>query len=397
MSVISDEMQKLLKGGSVLRMMFEEGKHLTERYGAENVFDFSLGNPSLPAPEAFNRALIRAVEETDPFVLHSYMNNAGYEDTRQAIANNLNRRFGEDFDYTHITMTVGAANALVAAFKVLLDPEDEVIVFAPYFLEYANYIANFGGITKVVPPNPPTFMPDLDALADAITPRTKAVLINNPNNPTGVVYGEDEICALAEVLEAAQTRLGRPIYLISDEPYRELVYDGAVVPFPANFYSNTLIAYSFSKSLSVPGERIGYLAVSPKTESAGEISRAAAIAVRVIGCVNAPSLQQRAIMEVLDITSDMSEYERNRKLLLDGLDSAGFEYVFPRGAFYVFMKTPIEDDNAFAALAKDKYRILVASGSAFCCPGYVRIAYCVPTERIERALPYFAALAEDYK
>ncbi len=397
MSAISKEMEKLLETGSVLRIMFEEGKKMAREIGPENVYDFSLGNPSVPAPPEFNEALKQVVDENDPFALHSYMSNAGYEETRQAIADDLNKRFGSHYKWENITMTVGAANAIVAAMKVLTDPGDEVVVFAPYFLEYRNYIANFGAECVVVPANPPTFLPDPDAFAAVITERTKAVIINNPNNPTGVIYGEDSIKKVATVLEKAQSRYGHAIYLISDEPYRELVYDGSEVPNVGAFYKNTMVAYSYSKSLSVPGERIGYLAVSPEADEVERIDAALAIAVRVLGCVNAPSLQQKAIVKVLDKRTDINEYAENRRILLEGLDRAGFEYVNPEGAFYVFVKTPIEDDREFAAYAKNKYHILISPGSAFCCSGYVRIAYCVARERIERAIPFFVKLAEDFR
>lgn len=397
MSVISKNMQQLLKGGSVLRLMFEEGKQLAKKYGKENVYDFSLGNPSIPAPRQFNEALKQVIDENDPLTLHGYMSNAGYEETRAAIADDLNRRFGCDYGYENITMTVGAANALVCAMKVLIDPGDEVVVFAPYFLEYGNYIADFGGVTRVVTANPPTFIPDMDRLKDALNERTKAIIINNPNNPTGIVYSEDVIKQIAAVLCDAQKEYGHPIYMITDEPYRELVYDGISVPFAAKYYNNSMVAYSFSKSMSLPGERIGYIAVSPSADEGEDISRGMGIAVRVIGCVNAPSLQQKAIIKVLDKMTDVSIYDDNRKLLMEGLSRAGFEYVKPEGAFYLFLKTPIADDSAFCAYAKDKYRILVSPGSAFCCPGYVRIAYCVSKETIERALPFFEKLAEDYR
>ena len=397
MSAISKEMEKLLAGGSVLRIMFEEGKKLAKEYGRENVYDFSLGNPSVPAPSEFDQAIREVLDENDSMSLHGYMSNAGYEDTRQAVADSLNRRFGSHYSWQNITMTVGAANAIVAAFKVLIDPGDEVVVFAPYFLEYGNYIANFGGVTKVVPANPPTFIPDPDSLRKTLTEKTKAVIINNPNNPTGIVYDEKAVRNIAAVLEEAEKKYGHAIYLITDEPYRELVYDGVEVPFICGMYKNSMMAYSFSKSLSLPGERVGYIAVNPEADEADRIDNALGIAIRVLGCVNAPSLQQKAIVKVLDITSDVSIYDENRKLLLECLDRAGFEYIRPQGAFYAFVKTPVEDDSAFAAHAKDKYRILISPGSAFCCPGYVRIAYCVAKETIMRAAPYFEMLAADYR
>ena len=397
MSAISKAMEKLMANSSVLRTMFEEGKQMAVKYGKENVFDFSLGNPSTPTPPEFNDAIRQVLDENDSFSLHSYMSNAGYEETRAAIADDLNKRFGSHYGFKDIAMTVGAANAIVAALKVLTDPGDEVVVFAPYFLEYGNYISNFGAVTTVVPPNPPTFIPDPEEFRNALNERTKAVIINNPNNPTGIVYSEDAIKEIAAVLEEAQKKYGHSIYLITDEPYRELVYDGVQVPFIAGYYRNTLMAYSFSKAMSVPGERIGYLAVSPDADEADRISTGLGIAIRVLGCVNEPSLQQKAIVKVLDKFTDVSVYDTNRKILMAGLDKAGLEYVRPDGAFYLFVKTPTEDDREFSERAKNKYHMLLSPGSAFCCPGYVRIAYCVARDTIERALPLFEQLAEEYR
>ena len=393
--VISKEMERLLATGETLRAMFEEGKNMRQKYGAENVFDFSLGNPNVPAPEEFNVSLKQAVDHTDSLKLHGYMSNAGFEETRQAIAESLNRRFGTKFAFRNITMTVGAANAFVIAIKILTNPGDEVIVFAPFFLEYRNYISNFGAVTKVVPPNPPTFMPDLERFAETITEKTRAVVINNPNNPTGVVYDEKTIRALTKVMEEAEEKYGHPIFLISDEPYREIVYDGAEVPFLTKYYRNTLICYSFSKSLSLPGERVGYLCIPDEAEESGRIIDASAIGVRVLGCVNAPSLQQLAIPACLDITMDISAYARNRKALMDALDQAGLEYAKPDGTFYLFVKTPMEDDREFVNLARDKYQILCSSGAAFDCPGYVRFAYCVSYDMILRAVPNIIALGRE--
>ena len=397
MSAISKVMQELIAGGSVLRTMFEEGRKMAVVYGKENVFDFSLGNPSTPTPPEFNEAIKQVLDENDSFSLHSYMSNAGYEETRQAIADNLNARFGSNFGFANIGMTVGAANAIVVALKILTDPGDEVAVFAPYFLEYGNYIANFGAVTTVVPANPPTFMPDPEEFRKVLTEKTKAVIINNPNNPTGVVYSEEAVRQITAVLEDVQKEYGHAIYLITDEPYRELVYDGVEVPFIAGIYRNTMIAYSYSKSMSIPGERIGYLAVNPDADEADLICSGLGNAIRAIGCVNEPSLQQKAIIKVLDKLTDVSVYETNRKILMEGLDKAGFEYVRPDGAFYLFMKTPTEDDREFSERAKNSYHILVSPGSAFCCPGYVRIAYCVARDKIERALPLFEQLAGEYK
>ena len=280
--------------------------------------------------------------------------------------------------------------------KILLNPGDEVVVFAPFFLEYRNYIADFGGVTKVVPPNPPTFMPDMKAFADTITEKTRAVIINNPNNPTGVVYDEETIKAIAKVMEEAEVKYGRPIFLISDEPYREIVYDGAEVPFLTPYYKNTLVCYSYSKSMSVPGERIGYLLIPDEAQESERIIAASAIGVRVLGCVNAPSLQQLAIIKVLDKRTDIGVYAKNRKALMDALDAAGLEYAEPKGTFYMFVKTPVEDDNEFVAKAKEEFHVLCSSGAAFDCPGYVRFAYCVDYDMIVRATPAIKALGHAY-
>ena len=396
MSVISNEMEILLATGSTLRAMFEEGKKMVKEFGAENVYDFSLGNPSTPAPAVFNETLKATIDKYDSFALHGYMSNAGYEDSREAIAQNINKRFGSDLKWQNITMSVGAANAIVIFFKCVINPGDEVCVFAPFFLEYRNYIANFGGVCTLVPPNPPLFMPDPQALRDTITEKTKAVIINNPNNPTGAVYDAKTMEQIAQVLKEAEEKYGHPIYIVSDEPYREIVYDGVEVPFIPDFYDDTVIAYSYSKSLSIPGERIGYLAIPDKAAESERIIAATSIAIRVLGCVNAPSLQQRAIVSVLDARTDIEAYKKNRDLLLGILDEAGFEYVDPKGTFYVFMKTPIEDDREFVAHAKDVHHILVSAGAAFYCPGYVRIAYCVPEDRIVRSRDAFIALGRDY-
>ncbi len=393
--VISTEMERLLATGSTLRAMFEEGKIMRQKYGAENVFDFSLGNPSVPAPEEFNISMKKVIDNTDSMKLHGYMSNAGYDESRKAIAENLNKRFGTNFDTPNITMTVGAANAFVIAMKILINPGDEVVVFAPFFLEYRNYISDFGGVTKVVPPNPPTFMPDMEQFAAAINEKTRAVVINNPNNPAGVVYDEETIKAMAKVMEEAEKKYDHPIFLISDEPYREIVYDGVEVPFLTKYYKNTLVCYSFSKSLSLPGERVGYLCIPDEADESDRIIAASSIGIRVLGCVNAPSLQQLAIIDCLDITTDIEAYAKNRKALMDAMDQAGFEYAKPDGTFYMFVKTPMEDDKEFVTLAKEKYQVLCSSGAAFDCPGYVRFAYCVPYDMIVRATPNIIALGKE--
>ena len=395
MEVISNEMERLLATGSTLREMFEEGKRMAREYGKENVYDFSLGNPSVPAPERMNEAMKEVVDEYDSLTLHGYMSNAGYEDTRLAIANELNERFGMDYKMESITMTVGAANAICVAFKILINPGDEVIVFAPFFLEYRNYISNFGGVTKVVPANPPTFVPDMEEFKKAIGPRTKAVLINNPNNPTGVVIQEEAMKEITAVLKEAEEKYNNPIFIISDDVYRELIYDDVKVPYIPKYYDNTLVTYSYSKSMSVPGERIGYLAISPSCKEADRIIAASAIGVRVLGCVNAPSLQQKAIIKCLGMYTDVAIYDKNRRALVDLLKKAGFEIVWPQGAFYLFMKTPIDDDKEFVEKAKE-FRVICSSGAAFDCPGYVRFAYCVDYDMIVRSEEAVMALGKYY-
>ncbi len=394
--VISEEMERLLATGSTLRAMFEEGKKMRAEFGDDDVYDFSLGNPNTPPPPEFNEALIETVKTTPSFMLHGYMSNAGYEVSRQAIADDLNKRFGTNFAMHNISMTVGAANALVVALKILINPGDEVVVLAPFFLEYRNYISNFGGLTKVVPPNKPTFRPDYNAIKAAINEKTRAIIIDNPNNPSGIVYNEEDIKVIANVLEEASKEYKRPIFLISDEPYREIVYDGVEVPFLTKYYKNTLLCYSFSKSMSISGERVGYLAIPDEAEESERIIAASSIGIRVTGCVNAPSLQQLAITKCLGKFTDINIYDKNRKALMGAFDEAGLEYVKPEGTFYMFVKSPIEDDHEFVRIAKDKYHVLCSAGDAFDCPGYVRFAYCVDYEMIMRAKDKIIALGKEF-
>lgn len=391
--MISEKMQKLARNNSVIRAMFEEGRKMAAEFGAENVYDFSLGNPSVPAPEAVGRAAVDILQHEDAQMLHGYMSNAGYEDVRRAVAASLNRCFGTAYDAEELLMTVGAAGGLNIILKVLLNPGDEVIVFAPYFSEYNNYVANYDGRIVVVPVDTTGFQPDPERLAAAITPRTKAVLVNTPNNPTGAVYSAQTLAALASVLESRSQEYGAPIYLISDEPYRELVYDGVEVPWIPHFYANTVVCYSWSKSLSLPGERIGYLLLPSGMTDGALIQSAASIAGRVLGFVNAPSLMQRVVARCLEEKTDLELYAANRKQLYDGLTAMGYDCVYPAGAFYLFMKTP-EDEDAFVQRAK-KHRILLVPAASFGCPGYVRIAYCVHPDTICRALPEFRAMAEE--
>ena len=395
--MISKKMENLVANSSALRAMVEEGNRLAKLYGPENVFDFSLGNPNVPAPEAVKKAIIDLVNEEDSLVLHGYTNsNAGYEDVRQAIAESLNERFGTAFSAKNITMTVGAAGGLNVILKTLLNPGDEVIVFAPYFGEYRSYVNNYDGVLVEISPNTVDFQPKLDEFEAKITEKTKAVIVNTPNNPTGVVYSEETIQKLAAILEKKQKEFGTDIYLISDEPYRELAYDGVEVPWLTNYYASTIVGYSYSKSLSLPGERIGYLVIPDEAADSENLISAANVATRILGFVNAPTLQQKVVARCLNEKTDLSFYNRNRETLYNGLLECGFECIKPEGAFYLFMKSPVEDEKAFCAAAK-KYNILLVAGSSFGCPGYVRIAYCVAYDTIVNSLPKFKELAAEYR
>ena len=393
--MISKKMEGLVKGSSVIRAMFEEGKAMAKKYGKENVFDFSLGNPNVPAPDAVNANIKKVVDEIDSVTLHGYMSNAGYEDVRLAIAESLNSRFNTNFTEKNIIMTVGAAGGLNVALKSILDEGDEVMVIAPYFGEYKNYVSNFNGVLVEVNPNPPTFEPDYTDFGNKITKKTKAVIINNPNNPTGVVYKKEWIEKLADILNRKQQELGTCIYLIADEPYRELVFKDIEVPFLTKYYANTIVGYSYSKSLSLPGERIGYLVVPNEADSFEDLLAAMSVATRILGFVNAPSLQQKLIAKCLNEKTNIEAYNKNRIALYEGLTKLGFEWVEPEGAFYLFMKAPIDDDKEFVKVAKE-YNILLVPASTFGVKGYVRIAYCVAYDTIVRSLDQFAKLAKRY-
>ena len=390
------KMQNMVKNSSAIRAMFEEGNRLAKIYGPENVFDFSLGNPNVPAAQAVKDAIIEILNEEDPVALHGYTNsNAGYEDVREAVAVSLNERFGTAFAGKNIVMTVGAAGGLNVALKILLNPGDEVITFAPYFGEYRSYTANFDGVLVAISPNTEDFQPKLDEFEAKITAKTKAVIVNTPNNPTGVVYSEETIKKMAAILEAKQKEFGTDIYLISDEPYRELAYDGVEVPYLTKYYANTIVGYSFSKSLSLPGERIGYLVIPDEASDSSDLISAASVATRILGFVNAPTLQQKMVVKCLNEQTDISYYDRNRETLYNGLKECGFTCIKPEGAFYLFVKSPIENEKEFCEAAK-KYNILIVPGSSFGCPGYVRMAYCVAYETIVNALSKFKELAKEY-
>lgn len=394
--MISEKMEKMVSNSSAIRQMFEEGNRMAKLYGKENVYDFSLGNPNLPAPKRVKEAIVEILNEEDTLTLHGYTNsNAGYMEVRDAVASSLNKRFKTSLAGNNIIMTVGAAGGLNVALKVLLNPDDEVIVFAPYFSEYRSYVNNFDGVLVEISPNTENFQPKLDEFERKITKRTKAVIVNTPNNPTGVVYPEETVVRMAEILEKKQKEYGNDIYLLLDEPYRELVYDGAEVPYLTKYYDNTIVVYSYSKSLSLPGERIGYVVVPDEVSESGRVIAAMNVANRILGFVNAPTLQQKIVQKCLEEQTDISYYNRNRETLYKGLTDCGFSCIKPEGAFYLFMKSPIEDEKEFCRQAKELH-ILLVPGSSFGCGGYVRIAYCVSYETIVNALPKFKELAKKY-
>lgn len=394
--MISEQMKQLVAGSSIIRAMFEEGKRLAEIYGKENVFDFSIGNPSVNPPHEVKEAILHVVNTMDENELHGYTSNSGYDDVREKIANHLNQTYHTTYNKSNIVMTVGAAGGLNVILKTLLNPEDEVIVFAPFFGEYRNYISNYAGKIVVVSPDTEHFQLNLEEFKRKITSKTKAVIINNPNNPTGVIYSEETIQAFGQILKDKQEELHTQIYVISDEPYRELVYSDIEVPHIPSFFENTIVGYSYSKSLSLPGERIGYLIIPDTVADANDVKAGASVATRILGFVNAPTLMQRVIAECLDAKVEIEIYNRNRELLYQNLTKYGYECVKPDGAFYLFVKSLEPDDVAFAEAAKQK-NLLVVPGVSFGCPGYVRIAYCVDYLTIERALPAFEQLAKEYQ
>lgn len=393
--MISTKMSDLVSKSSLIRAMFEEGKRLTELYGADNVFDFSLGNPSVEPPAEVKSAIIEILETESPNLIHGYMNNSGYEDTREIVAASLNSRFNTKFDYNNIIMTVGAASGLNIILKTLLNFGDEVIVFAPYFGEYNNYISNYNGKVIVVPAKTDDFQLNLDLLESKITAKTKAVIINNPNNPSGAVYSEDILKDLSYILDKKQKEFNNRIYLISDEPYREIVYNNIEIPYLTKYYKNTFVVYSFSKSLSLPGERIGYVVAPSELDDFELIIQSLNLSNRILGYVNAPSLFQRVIAKCIDVKVDISVYQKNCDLFYNSLIKYGYTCTKPNGTFYLFPKSFIKDDVEFTNEAK-KLNLLIVPGTSFECPGYFRIAYCVPYEKIENSLDKFEKLAKHY-
>lgn len=393
--MINEKMRGLGAKRSVIRELFEYGKKRKAEIGEDNVYDFSLGNPSVPAPDEVNEGIVKMLGEQNSVLLHGYTSAQGDLAVREAIADYINRTQGENINAHCLYMSVGAAAALTCSLTALVNPGEEVIVPTPYFPEYKVFIERCGGVIKEVPCDP-DFKLDTVAIKAAINEKTAAIIINSPNNPTGAVFGEDNIKALADVLRAAEDKYSHPIYLISDEPYRELVYDGVKVPYLTKYYDNTIVCYSFSKSLSIPGERIGYVLVSPRCESFTEVYQAVCGAGRALGFVCAPSMLQKLLPYCLGKTADITIYDRNRRLLLDKLTSLGFEVIRPEGAFYLFIKSPSGDANEFSERAK-KHEILIVPSDDFGCPGYARLSYCVKTEQITAAFGAFEALAKSYK
>lgn len=391
--MINQSMRALGEKRSVIRELFEYGRVRKQEIGEENVFDFSLGNPSVPAPDAVRDRLIALLREGDPVRLHGYTSAQGDARVRRAIAEYLNATHSAGVTADCLYLTAGAAASLTVSLTAILNPGDEVILLAPFFPEYRVFVERTGAKVVPVACREPDFQPDLASLAEAITDRTRAVIVNSPNNPTGAVMTEENAKAMCQVLAEASTRIGEPIYLIADEPYRELLWGGESVPYLPNLYPDTLVCYSFSKSLSLPGERIGYVLVSPRAKEFSALYAAVCGAGRALGFVCAPSLFQQLIPDVLGLTVDLSAYEANRRLLLDSLTAYGFSVVPPSGAFYLFIKAPGGDANAFCERAKEQEILLVPSDD-FGCPGYVRLSYCVTTEQIERALPAFGRLAK---
>ncbi len=394
--MINEKMRELGAKRSVIRELFEYGKKRKAEVGEDNVYDFSLGNPSVPAPEAVNESLVKLLKEENSVLLHGYTSAQGDASVRAAIADYINKTQNAGVNADCLYMTVGAAAALTCSLTAVASEGEEVIVLAPYFPEYKVFIERTGAVVREVLCDTESFQPDISAIEAAINERTAAIIINSPNNPTGAVFTEDSIKALTALLKKKEEEYGKTIFLIADEPYRELVFDGVKVPYLTNYYDDTLVCYSYSKSLSLPGERIGYVLVCPRTKDFTATYQAICGAGRALGFVCAPSMLQKLLPSVLGETSDVAVYDTNRRLLLSELTKYGYTVVKPDGAFYLFVKALEPDANAFCERAK-KFDLLLVPSDSFGCAGFVRIAYCVKTEQIERALPAFLALSESYK
>ena len=394
--MVSEEMYVLGTKKSTIRTIFEFGKKRAAEVGAENVFDFSLGNPNVPAPDFIRDAAVDILMHGDPTEVHGYTIAPGKPAVREVLAADLKRRFGMEVTGKNLFMTAGAAASGTITFKALIEPGDEFVTFAPFFPEYRVFVEACGGKLVVVPAKTDDFQIDLTALERALTPQTKAVIVNSPNNPSGAVYSETTIRRLADLLRAKEQEYGHPIFIVADEPYREIVYDGASVPCIPLFYDNTIVCYSYSKSFSLLGERIGYIVVPDTAADFARIYGAIAGAARVLTHVNAPSLWQLVVARCAGRAADLSTYARNAALLYDGLTALGFSCVRPQGAFYLFPQALEPDDAAFCRRAQE-YDLLLVPGRDFGCPGYFRAAYCVRTKMIEKSLPRFEELAKSYK
>ena len=394
--MISEKMLELGKKSSVIREIFEYGKKRKAEIGAENVFDFSLGNPSVPAPQKVTDVMLELISNTPAEVLHGYTSGPGDMGVKSAIAENIKNKFGVDATADLIYMTCGAAASLTITLNAIVEPGDEVIAFAPFFPEYRVFAEQAGAKFVTVSCKKEDLQIDFDAFEKAVTPSTKAVIINSPNNPSGVIVPENDIIKLCKILDAKQAEYGKDIFLISDEPYRELVFTGEKVPYIPCYYKNSFVCYSYSKALSLPGERIGYIFVSPEMTSCRDVFAAVCGAGRALGYVCAPSLMQYTIARCLNDTADISVYEKNRAILYEGLTEIGYTVIKPDGAFYMFVKALEDDANKFYENAK-KHELLLVPSDSFGIEGFVRISYCVDTSLIERSLPAFKALYEDYK
>lgn len=393
--MLNETMYELGSKSSVIRELFAYGLERKKIVGADKVYDFSLGNPSIPAPAEVKQALMELLDEPAE-TLHGYSPASGDPEVRRVLAESVNRRFGTGFTAENFYMTVGAAASLNISINAVADPGDDFITFAPFFPEYTVWVENARANMVVVPADTKSFQIDFEAFEKLLSPKTKGIIINSPNNPSGVVYSEETIERLAALLEQKQKEYGTTIYLITDEPYREIVYDGVTVPYVTKYYANTIVCYSYSKSLSLPGERIGYIIVPDEMEDSKRVMAAVAGAGRALGYVCAPVLFQRAVAKCAEVTGDISAYARNRDLLYKGLTELGYECVRPQGAFYLFVKSPEPDANAFSERAK-KYDLLIVPSDSFGCPGYVRISYCVAEKTIVDSMPAFAALMKEYK
>ncbi len=392
--MINESYKKMLSGKSIIRELSEYATARGKEIGYDNVYDYSLGNPSVPCTDHYTNTVIDMYKNENPMTIHGYSPSLGIESVRATVADSLNRRFGMDYEGKHIFMASGAAGALAHAFRLVTKPGDEIIVFAPFFPEYREYIGRTGALMKVVDADTESFQINFEALEKTINENTMAVLINTPNNPTGIAYSTDTIKKLADFLNAKEKEYGHDIFLISDEPYREIVFAGADAPYPARYYDNTLTCYSFSKSLSLPGERIGYVAVSPRATDAHILSVIMGQISRGIGHNCPSSTAQLAVAACIDETSDLSVYETNMNILYDALSSMGFSVVKPGGTFYIFPKALEEDASAFCMKAK-KYDLILVPSDNFGCPGYFRMAYCIDTEKVKRSIPVFEKFVKE--